>query len=702
MRIIIPSVFLGIVFMVVIGGCGTNVPGTAGDSNIIGDRDDVESIIDRQEDALSIIPKFLNAPVCTGGRLRCLSHVRLESSGKIQSMAAAATPSGLGPSDLISAYKLDTTINPNATVAVVGAYHYANAESDLATYRSQFGLPACTKTSGCLTVVNQNGKTSPLPSEPPSSDDWTLEMALDMQMVSAGCPKCKIVLVEADDNSGNGLFIGNNAAAAMGVTVISNSWGMSEQPSDPVTQYEDYFNHTGIGIFVSSGDDGYNDGGSGPDYPGTSYYVTAVGGTTLTKSTATQRGWVEGAWGTDSGSGAGGSACSLSITKPSWQGTTQCSHKATADISAVGNPNTGVAVYNKKNGGWVVIGGTSASSPFVAAVYALTGHGAAAPSFAYKNAGYYFDITSGKNGTCGNILCNAGAGWDGPTGMGSPNGSALNGGTTCTPNCSGKVCGDNGCGGSCGTCASGTTCNSSGVCTSSGGCAHAICSTGTKLTSGCNACVTAICAEDSYCCNTKWDSICVGEVSSVCNQSCCTPTCSGKVCGDDGCGGSCGTCASGTSCNSSGQCISTCTSNCSGKSCGDDGCGGSCGSCSGGATCNSSGACVGGGSCAHAICSTGAKLVSGCDPCVTAICAQDSYCCSTNWDSICVGKVSSICNQSCGGGGCAHAICSTGAKLTSGCDACVTKICAEDSYCCGTKWDSICVGEVASVCGQSC
>jgi hypothetical protein len=612
MRVIVPFSIIGIVLTAIIGGCGTDVPGAAGDSGVIVDRDGTESIIDRQEDALSSIPNLPHAAVCTGGWLRCLSHVRLESNGKIHSMATAATLNGLKPADLVSAYKLDTTIDPNATVAITGAYHYANAESDLATYRSQFGLPACTKTSGCLKVVNQNGKTSPLPSAPPSGDDWTLELALDLQMVSAGCPKCKLVLVEANDDISNGLFIANNAAAALGATVISNSWGMSEEPGNPVTQYESYFNHTGIGIFVASGDDGYNDGGQGPDYPGTSAYVTAVGGTTLTKSTSTQRGWVEGAWGTNSGNGAGGSACSLSIPKPSWQGATQCLHKATADVSAVGNPNTGVAVYNKSNGGWVVVGGTSASSPFVAAVYALTGHGADAPSFAYKNAGDYFDITTGSNGTCGNILCNAGAGWDGPTGMGSPNGAALKGGTICTPNCSGKVCGDN------------------------------------------------------------------------------------------GCGGSCGTCASGASCNSSGQCVSNCTPNCSGKVCGDNGCGGSCGTCSSGATCNSSGACVGGGSCSHAICSTGAKLTSGCDMCVTSICAQDSYCCSTSWDSICVGEVSSICKQSCGSSGCAHSKCSTGAKLTSGCDACVTKICSQDSYCCSTKWDSICVGEVASICGQSC
>ena len=182
----------------------------------------------------------------------------------------------------------------------------------------------------------------------------------------------------------------------------------------------------------------------------------------------------------------------------------------------------------------------------------------------------------------------------------------------CTPNCSGKVCGSDGCGGSCGNCPSGQTCNASGQCGGTNSCTHPICSTGVKLVSGCDPCVTEICAADSYCCSTKWDNICVGEVSSICGQSCggCTPNCTGKVCGSDGCGGSCGNCPSGQTCNASGQCGGT-------------------------------------NSCTHPICSTGAKLKNGCDPCVTKICSWDSYCCSTKWDKICVQEVGSICGQGC-------------------------------------------------------
>ena len=157
--------------------------------------------------------------------------------------------------------------------------------------------------------------------------------------------------------------------------------------------------------------------------------------------------------------------------------------------------------------------------------------------------------------------------------------------------------------------------------------------------------------------------------------------------------------------NKAGACIVTagsCTPDCTGKACGDDGCGGSCGSCPSGQTCTADGQCQGTVTCAHDECKVGTNLTSGCDACVTSICAVDSYCCSTAWDRLCVNEVGSVCGKSCGGSTCAHPMCSTGANLANGCDPCVTKICATDSYCCSTAWDSICVGEVGSICGQSC
>jgi hypothetical protein len=105
----------------------------------------------------------------------------------------------------------------------------------------------------------------------------------------------------------------------------------------------------------------------------------------------------------------------------------------------------------------------------------------------------------------------------------------------------------------------------------------------------------------------------------------------------------------------------------------------------------------------HALCTAGTKLAAACDPCVAQVCQADPYCCSTSWDATCVGEVASVCGQSCGGGGgCAHDKCVTGGKLTASCDPCVAQICQVDAYCCSTAWDSTCKGEVASVCGATC
>jgi hypothetical protein len=534
---------------------------------------------DRQADELGTIEQQPHSAVCSGGRFACKARVRTDSQNKIKPFA---TPAGLGPADLAAAYKLDPAKTSTATIAIVDAFNYPNAESDLATYRSQFGLPPCTKANGCLKIVNQNGATSPLPGNAPANDDWTVEAALDLDLASAACPTCKLVLVEAQDDQGNGLFVSQNAAAAMsGVVVISDSWGGPSDGTD-ATLDSQFFTHSKVNIFVASGDNGIN---TQPDYPSTSARVVAVGGTSLKKSTTTTRGWTEGAW-----SGAG-SSCSSVTAKPTFQSvvpSAACAKRTASDVSAVADPNTGLAVFNAGAGGWIVVGGTSASSPFVAAVYARYGITATNDaSFAYSHAGQFFDVTTGKNGSCGGALCNAGAGWDGPTGLGTPNGAALNGGGGgggggCTPKCTGKTCGDDGCGGSCGTCGSGQTCSPGGVCTTGGNCSHPICSTGGALTTACDACAAQVCAADSFCCSNSWDSICVGEVQSVCKQSC-----------TGGGGGG------------------------------------------------------GGSTCSHSICNSGVKLTSTCDSCAAQICADDSFCCNNKWDSQCVSEVSSICNESC-------------------------------------------------------
>ncbi|HTR51860.1 MAG TPA: S8 family serine peptidase [Kofleriaceae bacterium] len=339
---------------------------------------------------------------CAGGRFRCFALARAMTLD---------TPSGYAPLDLQSAYAVDVSRTVDATVAVVDAYGYPMLEGDLAAYRGQFGLPPCTVANGCLTILNQDGETSPLPDPPPAGDDWTIETALDVDMASAGCPSCKILVVQADDDGGDGLDVANDVAAASGATVISNSWGGAEGP--PST--DSHFTHPGIAIFASTGDGGYE--GSDAIYPASSANVIAVGGTSLERDPLTQRGWRELAW---DGAGAG---CSASIAKPSWQTSSACATRMIGDVSAVAAPATGVAVSH--GGGWTVVGGTSASSPLVAAIFAQTGHGAATPELSYDEPAAFFDVTSGTDGVCGTVLCSAAIGWDGPTGNGTPNGAVL-------------------------------------------------------------------------------------------------------------------------------------------------------------------------------------------------------------------------------------------------------------------------------------
>jgi len=329
-------------------------------------------------------------------------------------LAPQATPAGLGPADLQGAYKLPSgSAGGGATVAIIDAFDNPKAEADLAVYRSQFGLPACTTANGCFKKVNQNGATSPLPR---SDTGWAGEIALDLDMVSAVCPNCKILLVEsnAPDNS---LFTAIDTAARLGARFISNSWGGSEF-SGQDTFDQQHLNKPGVVITASSGD-----GGFGVIHPASSRYVTAVGGTSLRRAT-NARGWTETVW-----RGAG-SGCSAQSPKPSWQHDTGCARRTVADVSAVADPNTGVAVYDSYRSatGWMVFGGTSASSPLIAATYALAGapsSGSYPASFPYAHTSALYDVTSGSNGSCsGSYLCTGSTGYDGPSGLGVPNGTA--------------------------------------------------------------------------------------------------------------------------------------------------------------------------------------------------------------------------------------------------------------------------------------
>jgi subtilase family serine protease len=364
----------------------------------------------------------------------CDSRVRTDAQARTANPARAGQPRPAGtvgnggaydPSYLQSAYNVMSVINGGAgngqVVAIVDAYDDPKTSTDVAYYRSYFGLlalPNCTvwpSPTACLRKVNQTGGVGPYPT---ADSGWSEEIALDLDMASAVCPNCSILLVEANSNSYNDLAAGVNEAVALGANVVSNSYGGSEWSGEG--GFDSAYNHPGVAITVSSGDAGY-----GAEYPAASPYVTAVGGTSLNQATNTgARDGTETAW------SSAGSGCSAYEAKPSWQLDTACTNRTVADVSAVADPNTGVWIYDTYGGaGWGVLGGTSAASPIVASVYALAGNsrtsGLAMNGDPYGHVAALFDATSGSNGSCGgSYLCTGVAGYDGPTGLGSPNGTA--------------------------------------------------------------------------------------------------------------------------------------------------------------------------------------------------------------------------------------------------------------------------------------
>ncbi|MFJ9929803.1 S8 family serine peptidase [Streptomyces misionensis] len=350
------------------------------------------------------------------GYMACQSVVRTDITPH-RTLGRDDTPQGFGPTDLQAAYNLPKDAGSGATVAIVDANDDPNAEQDLAAYRSQYGLPECGTGNGCFKKIDQDGGTD----YPAADAGWAGEISLDVDMVSAACPQCHILLVEAKSASMDDLGTAVNQAVAQGAKYVSNSYGGSEQ-SDDATADEQYFKHPGVAITVSSGDSGY-----GVEYPAASPYVTAVGGTSLTKD-GSARGYSETVWGTSAGGEGAGSGCSQYSAKPSWQQDTDCAERSVADVAADADPATGLAVYDTyQASGWNVYGGTSASAPFVAGVYALAGtpgSGDTPASYPYAHPDQLNDVTSGSNGSCdGSYLCQAGQGYDGPTGLGTPNGT---------------------------------------------------------------------------------------------------------------------------------------------------------------------------------------------------------------------------------------------------------------------------------------
>jgi subtilase family serine protease len=374
-----------------------------------------------------VVDRVLGAAhLSVGGPLRCFGKVLATAPG--QGARLMPGPVGLGPSQIQSAYGLSGLSAGGRTVAIVDAYDDPNAASDLAQYRQASGLAACG--AGCFTKVNQNGAASPLPAP---DAGWAEEISLDLDAVSAACPSCHILLVEANSqNTPDLLKAEDTAASTPGVASVSNSWGGAEDKT--ILADDSHFNHPGVAITAASGDTGY-----GVNWPASSPFVTAVGGTTLSAGGGA-RGWTETAW-----SGAG-SGCSAFEAKPSWQTDPGCPKRTVADVSADADPGSGLGIYDTYNDcliggplcdlliqlgltqgldGWTQAGGTSLSSPLVAAVYALAPSSAGlAPGYSYGHAAALNDVTGGANGSCSPAyLCTAGPGYDGPTGLGTPAGT---------------------------------------------------------------------------------------------------------------------------------------------------------------------------------------------------------------------------------------------------------------------------------------
>jgi subtilase family serine protease len=345
------------------------------------------------------------------------------------SPATSSFPPGYGPAQFHGAYALPATTPAAQTIAIVDAYDDPSASSDLSAYDKTYGianLPLCpntsTSTSGCFLKVNQNGATSPLPSK---SSGWALEIALDVETAHEICQNCKLVLVEASSSSGANLDAAEETAVRLGATEISNSWGTNGEYSGELAE-NGAFNHPGIAITVASGDNGYERFG----FPAASPDVIDAGGTTLTLGAGNvYRG--EKTW---SGSGSG---CSLYFSAQSWQPQAAgwsaggCgTFRGVADVAADADPNTGASVYDTTRyggrSGWFQVGGTSLSSPLIAGVYALAGNASSVSypaKLAYANATSLHDVSEGPStGNCSTTACSAAVGYDGPTGLGSPNG----------------------------------------------------------------------------------------------------------------------------------------------------------------------------------------------------------------------------------------------------------------------------------------
>jgi sugar lactone lactonase YvrE len=373
----------------------------------------------------STVQPYLACPPAAPGHVACMSVIEPPAAKLASVSASSAFPttegvdgSGLAPAELQSAYKLPSaSAGTGQTIAIVDAYGDPTAESDLATYRSTYGLGPCTTADGCFAKVDQTGGTHypPIPRNE-GEGAWTLETSLDVDMASAICPNCHILLVEANSSFTEDLDEAENEAVSLGATEISDSWGGNEGAEE--TLFDSAFDHPGIPITVASGDRGYR-----PGWPASNPNVIAVGGTVLTPA-ENARGWEERTW-PDSGSG-----CSVFEPKPWFQTDSGCSKRTTNDVAAVAQE---VSVYDTtpppeaqpEAGPWYAVSGTSVATPIIASVEALSSSAARSLGAAafYESPASLFHVNSGSNGVCTpDYLCTAGPGYNGPTGNGTPDG----------------------------------------------------------------------------------------------------------------------------------------------------------------------------------------------------------------------------------------------------------------------------------------
>ncbi len=374
-----------------------------------------------------------------------------DTAGALWVSSSPVGGAGYGAQDLESAYGVSPSGGAGVTVAVIEYDDDVTAEDDMAVYRQQNGLPACTSLNGCFRKVDENGTpvapfdwntTFPLNGPPVLMPNWIEQIptSIALDMVSAGCPACQILLVEATDTGSTWFEDQQRAllsAGRLGAKVIATTNGWIES-SDEIAILENralkpLFDQ-GVSIFATSGNLG-----SGLYYPGTSQYVISVGSTFLLQDSSTARGWSETAFSTY----PAGGGCSAYLPKPAWQTDTACPQRTTGDLSAVAWP--GVAVYWPSiqesfdfddntihfadlGSYWSVWGGVEVPAPLVAAIWASTGHAGDNASFIYANTSDFNDVTAGGTAICNDAyLCSGEPGYDSPTGWGSPNGAALAG-----------------------------------------------------------------------------------------------------------------------------------------------------------------------------------------------------------------------------------------------------------------------------------